>query len=284
MDKNQSLISKHAKSFSWAGFFLSKETFRKCSILYDFCRTVDDIADEKGQLDAKKKKFLEFKSEYKNKNFSNNIIKNIHKLLEKEDISHKIVNDLFDGVESDLKNQVNLNTKKDLLIYSYQVAGTVGLMMAKILKVKNQQSLRCAVDLGVAMQLTNITRDVVEDSNRNRVYIKADFNSISETIFLADIFYQSSFLAIKNIPMISRFAILVARRIYRKIGYEILSQKNIETYNNAGKIYVSVLSKAIETFFSFFDLIHLFFLNSSKQERENEHIMLHEEINLDEKI
>jgi phytoene synthase len=284
MDKNQSLISKHAKSFSWAGFFLSKETFRKCSILYDFCRTVDDIADEKGQLDAKKKKFLEFKSEYKNKNFSNNIIKNIHKLLEKEDISHKIVNDLFDGVESDLKNQVNLNTKKDLLIYSYRVAGTVGLMMAKILKVKNQQSLRCAVDLGVAMQLTNIARDVVEDKKRNRAYIKADFNSISETIFLADIFYQSSFLAIKNIPMISRFAILVARRIYRKIGYEILSQKNIETYNNAGKIYVSVLSKTIETFFSFFDLIHLFFLNSSKQEKENEHIMLHEEINLDEKI
>ena len=227
---------------------------------------------------------MEFKSEYKNKNFSNNIIKNIHKLLEKEDISHKIVNDLFDGVESDLKNQVNLNTKKDLLIYSYRVAGTVGLMMAKILKVKNQQSLRCAVDLGVAMQLTNIARDVVEDKKRNRAYIKADFNSISETIFLADIFYQSSFLAIKNIPMISRFAILVARRIYRKIGYEILSQKNIETYNNAGKIYVSVLSKAIETFFSFFDLIHLFFLNSSKQEKENEHIMLHEEINLDEKI
>ena len=284
MDKNQSLISTHAKSFSWAGFFLSKKTFEKCSVLYDFCRTVDDIADEDGQLDAKKKKFLEFKSEFENKNFSNNIIKNIHNLLEKEDISHKIVNDLFDGVESDLKNQVNLNTKKDLLIYSYRVAGTVGLMMAKILKVKNQQSLRCAVDLGVAMQLTNITRDVVEDKNINRAYIKADFNSIRETIFLADIFYQSSFPAIKNIPLFSRFAILVARRIYRRIGYEILSQKNIETYNNAGKIYVSVLGKAVETVLSFFDFIQLFFINSSEQEKQNEHIMLHEEINLDERI
>jgi phytoene synthase len=284
MDKNQSLISKHAKSFSWAGFFLSKETFKKCSILYDFCRTVDDIADEDGPLNVKKKKFFEFKSEFKNKKFSNNIIKNIHKLLEEEDISHKIVNDLFDGIESDLKNQVNLNTKKDLLIYSYRVAGTVGLMMAKILKVKNKQSLRCAVDLGVAMQLTNITRDVVEDRNRNRVYIKADFNSINETIFLADIFYQSSFPAIKNIPIFSRFAILVARRIYRRIGYEILSQKNIETYSNAGKIYVSVLGKAIETFLSFFDFIQLFFVNSSKQEKQNEHIMLYEAINLNEKI
>ena len=284
MTKNQSLIAKHAKSFNWAGFFLSKETFRKCSVLYDFCRTVDDIADEDGQLDIKKKKFFEFKSEFKNKNFSNNIIKNIHKLLEEEGISHIIVNDLFDGIESDLKNEVNLNTKKDLLIYSYQVAGTVGLMMAKILKVKNQQSLRCAVDLGVAMQLTNISRDVIEDNNKNRTYIKADFDSISKTIFLADIFYQSSFPAIKNIPIFSRFSILVARRIYKRIGYEILSQKNLETYNNAGKIYVSALGKVVETFLSFFDFIKLFFVSSNEQEKHNEHIMLHEEINLDERI
>jgi phytoene synthase len=284
MDKNQSLISKHAKSFSWAGFFLSKGTFKKCSSLYDFCRTVDDIADEDNQLDAKKNKFLTFKSEYKNKNFSNDIIKNIHKLLDEEDISHKIVNDLFDGIESDLKSEVNLNTKKDLLIYSYRVAGTVGLMMAKILKIKNQKSLRCAVDLGVAMQLTNIARDVIEDKNRNRTYIKADFNSISATIFLADIFYQSSFAGIKKIQIFSRFAILVARRIYRRIGYEILSQKNMEAYSKAGKIYVSVLGKAIETFFSFFDFIKLFFVNSGEHDKQIEHIMLHKEINLDERI
>ena len=284
MDKNQSLISKHAKSFSWAGFFLPKKTFRKCSILYDFCRTIDDMADKDGQLDIKKKKFLEFKSEFIKKNLSNNIIKNIHQLLEEESISHKIVNDLFDGVESDLKSEVNINTKKDLLVYSYQVAGTVGLMMAKILKVKDQESLKCAIDLGVAMQLTNIARDVIEDKNRNRFYIKADFDSICETIFLADIFYQSSFSAIKNIPMSSRFAILVARRIYKRIGYEILSQKKIETYISAGKIYVSFLGKAVETFLSFFDFIKLFFVNSIEQKKQNEHIMLHKEINLDERI
>ncbi|MDC0450084.1 malate synthase G [Pelagibacteraceae bacterium] len=67
MDNNQSLISKHAKSFNWAGFFLSKETFRKCSVLYDFCRTIDDIADKDGHLDIKINNFLRFKSEFKNK-------------------------------------------------------------------------------------------------------------------------------------------------------------------------------------------------------------------------
>jgi len=156
--------------------------------------------------------------------------------------------------------------------------------MAKILKVKDQQSLRCAIDLGIAMQLTNIARDVVEDKKRNRTYIKADFNSISETIFLADIFYRSSFQAIKNIPIISRFAILVARRIYKRIGYEILSKKNLENYNNAGKIYVSVLFKIIETFLSVFDFIKLFFISSRGQEKKNEHTMLHKEINLNERI
>jgi phytoene synthase len=284
MDNNQSLISKHAKSFSWAGFFLSKETFKKCSILYDFCRTVDDVADKDDQLDVKINNFLKFKSEFQNKNFSNNIIKNIHGLLEEEGISHQIVNDLFDGVESDLKSEVNLNNKKDLLIYSYRVAGTVGLMMAKILKVRDQLSLRCAVDLGIAMQLTNITRDVFEDKKRGRTYIKADFNSISETIFLADVFYKSSFPAIKNIPIFSRFAILVARRIYKRIGYEILSQKNMKNYNDAGKIYVSVYFKVVETFLSIFDFIKLFFINSCNQEKQTEHIMLHKEINLDERI
>jgi len=284
MNKNQSLILKHAKSFSWAGFFLSKETFKKCSVLYDFCRTVDDIADEDDDLDVKKKKFLEFKSDFEKKKVTNNIVENIHKLLKEENISYKIIEDLFDGVESDLKNEIKFNSKKDLLIYSYQVAGTVGLMMAKILKVKDQQSLRCAIDLGVAMQLTNIARDVVEDKKKNRAYINDDFNTIRKTVVLADIFYQSSFPAIKNIPIFSRFAILVARRIYRKIGYEILSQKNIEKYNDAGKIYVTVLSKIIETFLSFFDFLRLFFTNSKENENQNEHIMLHEEININERI
>ena len=95
------LLSKHAKSFNWAGFFLSKETYRKCSFLYDFCRTLDDIADEENNLEAKRKKFLNFKSNFKDKNYSDAIIKNICELLEKENISSKIAEDLFDGVESD---------------------------------------------------------------------------------------------------------------------------------------------------------------------------------------
>ena len=278
------LLSKHAKSFNWAGFFLSKETYKKCSFLYDFCRTLDDIADEETNLEAKRKKFLDFKSNFKNKNYSDYIIKNIWELLEKENISSKIAEDLFDGVESDLQDEVKINNKKELFVYSYRVAGTVGLMMSKILKVKHKDSLKGAIDLGIAMQLTNIARDVVEDKKRNRFYIKHDFNSIKETIEIADTFYESSFPAIKAVPLASRFSIMVARRVYRKIGYNILNKKNLDNYNNAGKIYVSNLGKIIQTILSLYDLIRIYFVNYKEHLKKNEHLMINEEINLDERI
>ena len=284
MIEKQSLISKHAKSFNWAGFFLSQKTFKKCSILYDFCRTVDDIADEDSALSIKQKKFAEFKLNFQRKNLSNIVIKNICELMEQENISKKVVEDLFDGVESDLKLEVVLRNKKDLLVYSYRVAGTVGLMMAKILKVKDVFALKCAIDLGIAMQLTNISRDVVEDKKINRFYIKHDFASIKETIELADTFYESSFKAIKSIPIISRFSIIVARRVYKKIGDNVLKIENIEKYNNAGKTYVSNVEKFFETLLSFYDFIKLFFISSRIHLKENEHSIINKEINLNERI
>ena len=168
-DKNY--LSIYAKSFNWAGFFLPKKIYLKCSALYNFCRVVDNIADSNESIDIKKKKFNEFKNNFTEKNFNDSIIKNMWKLIDEFNISLKIVNDLLDGINFDIKENVKLDTKKDLLIYSYRVAGTVGLMMAKILNVSTKNSLKSAIDLGIAMQLTNISRDVVEDSKINRFYI-----------------------------------------------------------------------------------------------------------------
>ena len=134
------LLEKHAKSFYWASFFLSKKTFNKCSSLYNFCRTLDDLADDESRLDLKRKKFLKFKEDFVKKNFDNLIIREMWYLIESENISKKVVIDLFDGVETDLQEKVKINSKKDLLIYSYRVAGTVGLMMSKILKERENCS------------------------------------------------------------------------------------------------------------------------------------------------
>ena len=93
-------------------------------------------------------------------------------LIEEYDISLKIVRDLLVGIKSDIKETVKLGSKKDLLIYSYRVAGTVGLMMAKILRVSKKSSLKSAIDLGIAMQLTNISRDVIEDFEKKTFLYK----------------------------------------------------------------------------------------------------------------
>ena len=281
---NKSYLSVYAKSFNWAGFFLPKKIYLKCSNLYDFCRTIDNIADDEGEIESKKNKLLTFKNNFNNKNYNDPIIKNMWDLVEDYGISKKIIDDLFDGVESDLKNRVEINSKKDLLIYSYRVAGTVGLMMAKILDVKDKNSLKSAIDLGIAMQLTNISRDIVEDSKNNRFYISNNFESIKETLKLSDLFYESSFASIKKIPLSFRFSILVARRVYRKIGYNILSKKNIENYNNSGKIYVNNIGKIIQTFLSLCDLIRLSLIKDGDHSRYKEHQIINEEINLNERL
>ena len=134
------------------------------------------------------------------------------------------------------------------------------------------------------MQLTNIARDVVEDKKRNRSYINHDFNSIKETIEIADTFYESSFSAIKAVPLGSRFSIMVARRVYRKIGDNILKQKNLDNYNNAGKIYVSNVGKIIQTILSLYDLIRIYFVNYKEHLKKNEHLIINEQINLNERI
>ena len=263
---------------------MPKETFTKCSHLYDFCRTLDDIADQNKELSLKKKQFKTFKKKFKEKNNSLPVVKNIWRLIEKENISKKIVLDLFDGVESDLKKTVRITGKNNLLLYSYRVAGTVGLMMAKILKVKEKYSLIGAINLGVAMQLTNIARDVIEDKKNKRFYINHDFNSIKKNIQMADKFYLYSLYSIRNIPIGFRFSILVARRIYRQIGYEILKEKNINNYNEAGKIYVSKIKKCVQTFFSLIDFIQILCTKSKRKEISNLCSIIKKKINLYERI
>ena len=282
MSKNY--LSIYAKSFNWAGFFLPKTNYNNCSNLYDFCRTVDDIVDDDKSLDVKKKNLMEFKKKFFDKDFSSEKIKNMWKLIDQFSISTKIIEDLFEGVETDLNEKVTLKSRKELLIYSYRVAGTVGLMMAKILKVNSEGALEAAIDLGIAMQLTNIARDVVEDKKCNREYINYDFAKIKETLKLADIFYNSSFKSIKEIPISCRFAILVARRVYRQIGNKIKKKRDFEEYKISGKIFVTKFEKVKETLLSICDFVILIFLSPNDNKLRLRHSEIKEEIKLNERF
>ena len=290
-------LALFAKSFNWAGFFLPKNTYHDCSKLYTFCRVLDDLVDEQTSLELRSEKFNKikevFEKGYKEANDREKligqneydlIVKNMIIIADKNNIKKIILDDLIEGVSSDLKSKVYLRSVKDLLVYSYKVAGTVGIMMAKILNVNDTRSLKGAIDLGIAMQLTNIARDVIEDKKMNRQYIKPDFENIEATLKLADMFYESSFTSIKNIPFKCKFAIIVARRVYRQIGRKILKKGDMNNYEKAGKIYINNFGKIFQTFLSLFDLMLLYLKNIEPHQRLREHEIIGEDINLDERI
>ena len=290
-------LALFAKSFNWAGFFLPKNTYHDCSKLYTFCRVLDDLVDEQTSLELRSEKFNKikdvFEKGYKEANDREKligqneydlIVKNMIIIADKNNIKKIILDDLIEGVSSDLKSKVYLRSVKDLLVYSYKVAGTVGIMMAKILNVNDTRSLKGAIDLGIAMQLTNIARDVIEDKKMNRQYIKPDFENIEATLKLADMFYESSFTSIKNIPFKYKFAIIVARRVYRQIGRKILKKGDMNNYEKAGKIYINNFGKIFQTFLSLFDLMLLYLKNIEPHQRLREYEIMSEDINLDERI
>ena len=278
-------------------FFLPKNIYQDCSKLYTFCRVLDDLVDEKTNLELRLERFNEIKNIYKktyeidnndrsilNQNEHRLIVNDMIDLAYNNNIKRIILDDLIEGVGSDLKQKVYLRSVKDLLVYSYRVAGTVGLMMSKILNVNDARSLKGAIDLGIAMQLTNIARDVIEDKKMNRQYIKPDFENIEATLKLADMFYESSYTSIKKIPFKYRFAIIVARRVYRQIGRKIIQKRNMENYEKSGKIYVNNFGKIYQTILSLFDLMLLYLKDVESHQRIREHEIIREEINLDERI
>ena len=290
-------LALFAKSFNWAGFFLPKNIYHDCSKLYAFCRVLDDLADEKISLELRIERFNKIRH-YFQKAFEqdksnsalldqyehSSIINEMIIIADNNSIKKIILDDLIEGVGTDLRTKVQLRSVKDLLIYSYRVAGSVGLMMAKILNVNDTRCLKGAIDLGIAMQLTNIARDVIEDKKMNRQYIKSDFENIKATLKLADMFYESSFSSIKKIPLKYRFAIIVARRVYRQIGRKIINKGNMENYEKSGKIYVNNFGKIFQTFLSLFDLMILFLKNIEPHQRKREHEIISEDVNLDERI
>ena len=163
---NVNYLAQFAKSFNWAGFFLPKNVYQDCSKLYAFCRVLDDLVDEKNNLKLRIERFSEIKTIF-NKTYelheSNGkvldqneyelIVNDMIILTKNNNIKRIILDDLIEGVGSDLKHKVYLRSVKDLLVYSYRVAGTVGLMMAKILNVNDTRSLRGAIDLGMQCNL-----------------------------------------------------------------------------------------------------------------------------------
>jgi phytoene synthase len=269
--KIENYIRFYGKSFYWAGKFLEKEVFEDCSTLYAFCRVIDNLVDKKSNSKTNVKKFIK---DYQSQNSKIQVNKEFKKIETKHQIPKKYINDLFYGINLDTKT-VKIKSTKEIIKYSYYVAGTVGAMMSYIFQTSKPQAIKHAINLGIAMQLTNISRDVLKDAYLNRIYlpknmlneeitakdiIKKKFNKkhlflvIKKIIFLSEKYYDNGNIGIKYLPKKVKFPIFLASSLYRGIGKKIISS----SYNRyfLDRTYLNFMEKIIITFKSFY----LFFI------------------------
>ena len=234
MKKQVQIIQKYGKTFYWASFFLEKSIKLRLFSIYAFCRRIDDLVDGNK------------KNQYKN--FKDNFHKKIEEFvnLEKKFYPTKaIVNQFMLGQQSDLSH-TQPKSIDELIVYCYRVAGAVGLMICDALEIKNIKIRQYAIDLGIAMQLTNICRDIKEDAVMGRIYLPQDLvgnlranqvNSPNKKIFekiqfcqkslliLADKYYISAENAIPFLPGKTSLAIRIASKLYQAIGNKIINKK-----------------------------------------------------------
>ena len=280
-------IKSEGKSFYWASFFLPKKNRIAASRLFSICRYLDDVADN-SKLDTSSQI----------KNIFNQIKENesseINIFFKKNNINLGILKDLIDGLISDQQN-VRVTDEKELIDYSYKVAGTVGLMMLPIINTKDAEARKHAIDLGIAMQLTNIARDVYEDAKMNRLYLPKEWLgqvstsdlidnklddqkkrlielSIKNLIELSDKFYANGFSGMKFIPLRTRLAIFFAAKIYKGIGEKIKSggyvYKLERIYlNKLEKLWITIISIPeflfLKNIFKYYKPIRCFFKNEN---------------------
>ena len=168
--------NKSGSSFLPAFYFLGKEKKMALTALYAFCREVDDIVDGCDDYKEGRKK-LNWWSLEVSRLFSGTPRHPVTKLLVnyiyKFDLDEKYFNEIIDGMEMDLNFNRYENFTK-LQLYCYRAASAVGILSAKIFGFNNINTLKYAHDMGIALQLTNIIRDLGEDAKRGRIYIPLD--------------------------------------------------------------------------------------------------------------
>ena len=240
----KNILKKHAKSFYFAGLLLDKRTLNDAAILYAFCRRLDDAADNLKSNNSHELQHLV--DDYRQPAPTDSVNQSFKEIQKKYAFKQKFIDDLILGVSSDTNFKQPQNIK-NLIFYSYQVAGTVGALMAKVLGATHPNAEKFAIDLGIGMQLTNISRDIKEDSVNNRIYIPQDmlpndfssedilnetnkkyiFDATNRILEIAEKYYQSGIDGIYFIPQKNRFSILIAAILYSSIGKKIIKNKHV---------------------------------------------------------
>jgi 15-cis-phytoene synthase len=256
------IMRRHARSFDWAARFLAPATRADTTLLYAFARIADDLADEPalGPLPQRLQSLAAMRAGLATPHGSDGWASAVSQLR----LRHALPFELFDCFLASLQADAQprqLGTEADLLAFAYGVAGTVGLMMRPILGAATQADPH-AMALGIAMQLTNVARDVLEDAARGRTYLPlgcgvaaagllqpADaaareraFSAVRRVLALAEERYAFAEQGLPLIPPQNRRAVRVALVLYRGIGRKILRRGPAHFWQ--GRTVLSGLEKA----------------------------------------
>ena len=240
------VLSRKGKSFHWARRWMAPAHATRATRLYGFCRYVDDLADE-GCTGLPPRAALAMVAQGVASGASQNpIVADAIALMRECRIQPELILTFIDGITSDL-DTVRMADEDALLRYCYQAAGTVGSMMCRVLGCDDPAALRHAIDLGIAMQLTNICRDVAADAAAGRCYLPASMIGdvtpqallgptlrlqprlqacIDHLLDTADRYYRSGEAGLAHLPIGARYSILVAARVYREIGTRLRQRGN----------------------------------------------------------
>ncbi|MCY7305664.1 MAG: phytoene desaturase [Rhodoferax sp.] len=240
------VLSSKGKSFHWARRWMAPGHAARATRLYAFCRYVDDLADEGGANQDPRKALARMAQDIASGVSEDPIVADAIMLARECRIAPALLLTFIDGITSDL-DTVRVADESALLRYCYQAAGTVGAMMCRVLGCDDPAALRHAVDLGIAMQLTNICRDVAADAAVGRRYLPASMIGdvapqalldpalelrprlqacIGDLLDTADRYYRSGEAGLAHLPLGARCSILVAARVYRAIGMRLRQHGN----------------------------------------------------------
>jgi phytoene synthase len=246
-------ITVGSKSFAAASQLFDPVTRRSAVMLYAWCRHCDDVIDgQEGGRDAAPVGADEVRARlaglieqthavYAGVPASVPAFAAFQEVVRRHELRQAYALDHLAGFAMDVEER-EYRSLDDLLEYCYHVAGVVGLMMAQVMGVKDDLTLDRACDLGMAFQLTNIARDIVEDAAIGRCYLPMqwleemaiDRHRLTDAEFrpalamlaarlvdLAEPFYQSAEAGITALPLRSAWAVATASGVYREIGVKV---------------------------------------------------------------
>ncbi|MFV9670338.1 15-cis-phytoene synthase CrtB [Pantoea sp. KXB25] len=244
-----------SKSFATASKLFDARTRRSVLMLYSWCRHCDDVIDDQVlgfsndtpslQSAGQRLAQLEIKTRqaYAGSQMHEPAFAAFQEVAMAHDILPAYAFDHLAGFAMDV-NETRYQTLDDTLRYCYHVAGVVGLMMAQIMGVRDNATLDRACDLGLAFQLTNIARDIVEDAEAGRCYLpetwlaeegltrenladrghrQALSRIARRLVEAAEPYYHSSSAGLRGLPLRSAWAIATAKQVYRRIGIKVVA-------------------------------------------------------------